>query len=518
MTASFEFLPLEEIDLDPSRPVIIWLKKPSNIERPDTNRCDLVKIGSVKKFKKVEIRLREDLKSLVSFISEQSQEELDEILGQEEIEQKIFYNPEECLRFMRLHSENSVILILSPYHIEHEKTLSYFKRFPQISKSYCCKTEAQFQDMRTRWFSIRQYFQKHSLLKDSIATRITDLDDAGQLSLINILLIELMTNSTREDEGQDDFIDFYHSTYELKRSIRWYTKPSGFISRIISGAYTCLDPENLIKIRFYIRDLYRQLNELYKEQLESCFQDDLVVYRGAIMSTEQLSVLKSKKNLFVTRNFLSTSRMEDTAQFFAGNRPRHNNEVSVVICMHIKHSEIQDKPIAFIGHISFVSDEFEIILPTGLVFRPEFVEEVNENGNDFVRITMIRGEDEREIEQELRQISYMIQTGTGCSLLGLDKFLETTNNGKRLKQSIASLPRVSDIKNAPVLQQSLRMPNNIHVISCLNYNSKGNQIVHGFRCGVNRRILKSILLATFVVSIVLIDFSALFGVLHTAGK
>lgn len=162
--------------------------------------------------------------------------------------------------------------------------------------------------MREYWYSACQIFSRNAVLEGLVRTRVADLDHAGRLSLMKILLTELILNSEMENEGEDDFIDFYHSTYQndadsllelndylrsnkSKRSIHWYTKCNGFISRLISETYTCLNTENLIRCRFYIRNLYRELKEVHQEQLLSCFQDDLMVYRGASVSKEALRSL-----------------------------------------------------------------------------------------------------------------------------------------------------------------------------------------------------------------------------------
>lgn len=158
-----------------------------------------------------------------------------------------------------------------------------------------------------------------------------------------------------------------------------------------------------------------------------------------------------KKNMFITRNFLATSRVEDVARVFAGHRAMTSDEVSVIMCLRIEQSEIQDKPIASIGHLSFVKDEIEIMLPTGLVFRTESVDEVNEFDAQYVKITMNRGEDERKIEQELlHTIPYIIPLDIGSSLLGLDKFMKTTDNIERRKLIGPSL-RVTNVSNIPLL-------------------------------------------------------------------
>ena len=172
------------------------------------------------------------------------------------------------------------------------------------------------------------------------------------------------------------------------------------------------------------------------------------------MSQEELRSLKKKKNMFITRSFLSTSCGEDVGRIFAGHRTTPENKIRVMLCLRIEHSEIQDKPIASIAHLSFVNDEYELMLPLGLVFRTELYEEMNEAGEQYAKITMIRGEDERKIEQELLHMSHAMLSGAAGSLFGLHEFLENTDGAKHLENLIASLSRTSNVTNFPAQQQS----------------------------------------------------------------
>lgn len=135
MSTRIDFLPLEEIDLNPGRLVMIWLSKLlSTIEKPYKNQSGLIKISGVKQFQQEEHRLTRDLKSWITSSSGQSNEELDEALRQYRVKQKTFYDPEECLQYIRSHERNSILLILSPYHAGDGRILLDFERTPQIFK------------------------------------------------------------------------------------------------------------------------------------------------------------------------------------------------------------------------------------------------------------------------------------------------------------------------------------------------------------------------------------------------
>lgn len=331
-------------------------------------------------------------------------------------------------------------------------------------------TEKQLEKLKEHWSMEVQFVGRDILPKNFSATQISNLDEAGQQLLMHTVLSGIMVPRSRDDEARNDFIKFCRSTYQNKRkfpeqletfcntyeskdAIKWYTKPNSFIHRLVSKVSASTNIDDWTSIRFYLGDLYQNLKALHKDQVETYFQDDVMVYRGVRLSMDEFRRVGNEGSLFITRGFLSTTVDETIAKIFADDTASDNDHVCVIFCMTIESIEVQTKPIAYIASDSFRADESEIMLSMGMVFRTVSVEEASDSNHK--KINMIRGKDERSIEKDLLQISNMLQAGTECLLLGTNIFLATTPNGRHLGESIASISRVLNASHLPVTQQLL---------------------------------------------------------------
>jgi hypothetical protein len=169
------------------------------------------------------------------------------------------------------------------------------------------------------------------------------------------------------------------------------------------------------------------------------------------MSPDELSRLKTTGELFVTRNFVSTSTEEDVACMFCGESSRHEDKVSVLISMHIDREEVTDKPIAFIQEYSQFPWENEVMLPMGMVFRTVSYEEVNKHLMYSVKIKMIRGKEEQEFEKGLIRFHLLI---AGSPFLGMDIFLKSIQHGQYCEAYRKLMSDALKSSNAEVAEDS----------------------------------------------------------------
>ena len=89
--------------------------------------------------------------------------------------------------------------------------------------------------------------------------------------------------------------DFY-SKYKPENAAKYYTKDC-FLYRIVNKALRTLDLETINAFRFYIRDLSKQLEELYKLQKQSRTNDSLKLYRGyANMTSLELDKIRQSSS------------------------------------------------------------------------------------------------------------------------------------------------------------------------------------------------------------------------------
>jgi hypothetical protein len=208
------------------------------------------------------------------------------------------------------------------------------------------------------------------------------------------------------------------------------------------------------------------LKKLHEEQLEDLLKQDTIVYRGKMMLKNELSSIKTNKGLFITRQFLSTSTNKDVAIMYAGDGALDENEVSVLISMKIDRTEVHDKPIAFIGNHNQLGSETEVMLSMGIVFCLHSIEEVYDESKYLVVLNMIRGEDEKQIENNLSRFHLVTQTGASCAALGMNIFLLLTNNSQHVAEYSKLMSHALHSSNPEVAEQLLTMSNiNIQPVS-----------------------------------------------------
>jgi hypothetical protein len=480
MATVINILSQQNIDGNIRERVIVRLTDPPSSIRSkrDGMKSGLIRISSIERLKRVDKNLRKDLKFWMPSPSEinvagNTEQEHTKITEQE------YDDVAECLQFIRSYGNKCIILILSHHHAQNKEVVSTFKKLPQIIALYCHKTEEGFKELRKNWFIEGQSFVRDILPRNVIGTQTKDLDKASQLLLIQIFLSELIVNLPREDEAKEDFITFCHSTYRndpayptyrekiehFNRSyneqdvIEWYTDPESFVFRIVSKTCANLDIVTLFETRLILRDLYVRLQKLHEEQLQNLLQQDITVYRGKMMSKNELNCIKINQGLFITRHFLSTSTNKDVAIAYSGNGAIATEEVSVLISMKIDRPEMQDKPIAFIGDHSQSGSESEVMLPMGIVFRFDSIEEVRIESRYSVVINMIRGKDERQIEKNLSRFLLVAQTGATCATLGMIPFLVSTGNHQHIETYSKFMSHALKSSNPEVAQQLSAMSN-----------------------------------------------------------
>ena len=207
--------------------------------------------------------------------------------------------------------------------------------------------------------------------------------------LLNTLQRLPQDNSSREDilnecklqysndEKELKKIDEFEKTYHSQLAVRWYTRDS-FLCKLINKALQTDDIDIIFKFRFFITDLYNQLNDLHNE-FKLIAPNLLRVYRGQHIAASELENLKMNiDDIISLKPFLSTTRSKDTALIYAGNgsdRPFFESVLfEITIDVHNLH-----KPLADISKISQFSDEDEVLLSMGMTFIVKAIEKIDNN-------------------------------------------------------------------------------------------------------------------------------------------
>ena len=94
--------------------------------------------------------------------------------------------------------------------------------------------------------------------------------------------------------------------------------------------------ETMVKLGFFIRRLHQQLEQLYREQLNS-FKEKFVVYYGQGFNEKDFHHLNSKKSgLLSFNNFLSTSKLKKVSMdFIKRDLIKYSENVGVLFIMTI---------------------------------------------------------------------------------------------------------------------------------------------------------------------------------------
>ncbi|CAF0781169.1 unnamed protein product [Adineta steineri] len=255
-------------------------------------------------------------------------------------------------------------------------------------------------------------------------------------------------------------IDEFEADYREEDAIKFYTRPCHFVNYVISSTCAAFSVTNYFQIRFILHDLYLQMQRLHDEQ-SSMWPETLVVHRGKVISRTELKQLPKKNEYVITRDFLSVTTDSQVAETFSSfDVPLNdNNKVSVFISMHIDHEEVASKPIVFINDSSTITDEEEVLLPMGIVFRITSCEKVDDpNSQCSVRINMIRSKEEKEIEKKLSVSSPLVLgaiatavggIGVGVGIVGLLNFLEDKEDQEDQEDQEKFFEAITDAYESP---------------------------------------------------------------------
>ena len=180
-------------------------------------------------------------------------------------------------------------------------------------------------------------------------------------------------------------------SYVPEKALYYYTRYP-FLYGKLNKASRVQDIKIISSLQFFIRDLHQQLKILQKQQ----HQIPARVYRGQMMSKQEVKILKTSQGKFISMNsFLSTSLDRQTSLSFISSD--YDDFHAVLFEIDIDPGlSYQAKPFANISSQSHFINEQEILFMIATVFRlihiyheDEIVivrMELNENYNYEVKI------------------------------------------------------------------------------------------------------------------------------------
>jgi hypothetical protein len=204
------------------------------------------------------------------------------------------------------------------------------------------------------------------------------------------------------DPGRAD-IDLFERIYNSNSAIQWYTRDS-FLFRTINKALRSSDVTMMFKMRYFLTDLYVQLDGLYK-QSQTLYNRPIIekLYRGQLMSKNEFDYFHQIKGHIISINtFLSTTTSLQIALSFANSNSLNNDDfISIVFCIETNPYVQHKRPYANISKFSIYSDEDEVLFAMGSLFRIQdiqildridkipiiYLEMIDQNEIDYLHIS-----------------------------------------------------------------------------------------------------------------------------------
>ncbi|CAF3513859.1 unnamed protein product [Rotaria socialis] len=312
---------------------------------------------------------------------------------------KLFRNEDDCNDFLQRVNKQKFSLILSENCGEnlipkllHSSQLDsiYILSTDTIISEHLLKQSRKingvFPDISAICNQIKQNTQQYkyenmpiSIVSTSCPNNLKELDPSFMYTqLIKQVLLEIEYGDQSKQElinflctrnsGNINSIRTFDRDYYNETPIWWYTKES-FIYSMLNTALRTQDNETIIKMGFIVRDVHRQIEQVY---LKTDRQIKRIVYRGQCISHAELEkIQRSHGGLFSFNNFLSTSTDRQVAYLFADSARSHSELVPVIFQIEIDPS-ISSTVFAPLDGISYFSDqEAEILFSMHTVCRIE---------------------------------------------------------------------------------------------------------------------------------------------------
>lgn len=260
-----------------------------------------------------------------------------------------------------------------------------------------------------------------------------------------------------QDEYQDNteeikIINEFEDTYEPSKAVWWYTREC-FIYKMINGALRTLDGDIIIRMGFFLCDLHRQIESLYKTQLSQDQEKELLVYRGQRLSIDDFNKFRKNKGGLISFNsFLSTTKKRPISLHYAKHALSKPGHVAVIFQMFINYT-ISSTPFADISTISLFKKEAEILFSMHTIFRIGEIREIDKDHPIYEVDLQLTRDDDCELQQLKERIREEVIGPTGWSRLGV--LLIKIGQSEKAEQFYMALleQKLSDSEKAHIYHQ-----------------------------------------------------------------
>ena len=203
----------------------------------------------------------------------------------------------------------------------------------------------------------------HSLLLIDVLIRMKSIESDKQQ------LIQLCKKEYRTNNMELVFVREFEKDYRSDKALWWYTRDS-FLYRMLNKALRVQNIDLLFLLRFVIGDIYQQLKQ-YQHQ------SSIRVFRGQVMSIDELNTLRQSINNFISINsFFSTSINRRKAVGFLNSSEITSDLCRILFVIDADPRLVKSKPFADISSLSAFSNECEVLFMIGSIFRLIKIEEI----------------------------------------------------------------------------------------------------------------------------------------------
>ncbi|CAF2985440.1 unnamed protein product [Rotaria socialis] len=207
-----------------------------------------------------------------------------------------------------------------------------------------------------------------------------------------------------KESDELDHISEFELRYNSDQAVQWYTRPSGFPSKLVNRICRTENPRSIWKIRYFLKHLHEQLSQIYQKSL-FWLPKSVVVYRGQTLSSQEFQQLVQwNKKTILTTTYLSTTSAYDTAAAFAdcdiqSRQSLSKDQISIIFTITLRTKHTRSRPFAYIQEYSHVRDEKEILISIGTIFS---CMDICKRGINFYEISLIHDQYEEEMEKNIQ--------------------------------------------------------------------------------------------------------------------
>ena len=359
-----------------------------------------------------------------------------------------FVDVRECIEFIRGIKTEKAFMIVSGRL--GEQVVSTVHDMPQLVAMYVlCENKTRHEKWANQWLKICGVFTDITPICEALRSAVRDCDqNSVSISLVRAtdrvsqdeldpsfmytqILREILLTIDFEPKHINEFLDYcreqfagntaeldnvdkFQNEYAHHSPIWWYTYPC-FLYSMLNRALRLTNVDLIIKMGFFLRDLYQNIVQLHAQQSEE--HDHLgsfIVYRGQNLSHMEFDLLqKTHGGLLSFNNFLSTSRNRAVSLAFVQRTVTTSNLVGVLFIMKIDPS-IPATCFANVKKYSFYQGEEEILISMQSVFRIGQMKQIDGNERLWeVEVTLTSDKDPR-----LQQLTDYIKEETFSSPAG----------------------------------------------------------------------------------------------------